>query len=99
MDGVLNIPRGKASAFSKANWGDYSSQPSCGSSSIKLVKRSSVFLKAISDLKDQQWEDIILAAWETNEVSKRRSGRSLGEAGVIDESSSDDAELLDPLYA
>ena len=103
LDGVLNIPRGKAGAFSKANWGDYSMQAPCGSSTlaptIKVVKRASVFLKEIGNLKEQQWNDIILAAWEANEVSKRRSGVGLGEAGVINEASSDDAELLDPLYA
>jgi hypothetical protein len=99
LEGVFKPLRSKAGAFSKANWGDYITHTPRGP---KTLKRASVFLKEINKLVDQQWDDIIAAAWDTDEVSKHRLALGLGEAGVIDdaeESSSDDSELLDPLYA
>ena len=96
MDGVFQPPRSKAGAFSKANWGDYNTQSRRGPATIK---RASVFLKTIKNLKEKQWDDIVQAAWDIYNRSKARAGPGPSEVGAIDdaaESSGD--ELLDPLY-
>lgn len=98
VEGSFNPPRSKAGAFSKANWGDYSTQSQHG---LQTVKRASVFMKKIKTLKEQQWNDIIQAARDTYEGNKPRLAPSAGEPGSeveVQESDGDDEELMDPLY-
>lgn len=91
--GKFQPPASKPGAFSKANWGDYDVLSQKGT--VTTVKRSSVFLKRIEGLKDQQWDDIYKAAMETREGGLDDSGDSAEGKGT---DASDDDELLDPLY-
>jgi hypothetical protein len=99
VEGIFKTPGFKTGAFSKANWGDYSTQSAHGETTIK---RASVFLKRITTLKDQQWDDIYKAALATQEHSKPgdvgEHGRSGDDGSTGEESSEDDSELFDPLY-
>jgi hypothetical protein len=61
------------------------------------VKRASVFLKKIESLKDQQWEDIYNTALENCEVVKQ-VGSAEGDDKEGGSDSSNDDELLDPMY-
>ena len=92
--GKFQPPASKAGAFSKMNWGDFDVVSQRGV--VTTVKRSSVFLKRIQGLKDQQWDDIYKAAIENREGDSKRgdsaNGNDEGDA------SDDDDELLDPLY-
>ena len=80
------------------NWGDYTAESQQGVRTI--VKRATVFLKKIQNLKDQQWDDIYKTAMENDERLKRL-GADSGECISEEDKSaveSDDDELLDPLY-
>jgi hypothetical protein len=59
---------------------------------VTIVKRASVFLKRIQGLKDQQWDDIYKIALENHEAAKLVDSVEGGSG------TSDDDELLDPLY-
>lgn len=100
--GTLQLPTDKKSAeFSKTNWGDHSLVTSRGK---KVVKRASVFLSKISTLRDQQWDDIFekaLAFQGTlgkQRAAAREEMQESEPAGEVDDSESDDDELLDPRY-
>jgi hypothetical protein len=60
------------------------------------VKHSSVFLKWIKSLKDQQWEDIFDATIEFDETGKQAD--LTAEPKDNSRGESDKSELLDPLY-
>lgn len=92
-DGIFNPPRLKSGAFSKANWGDYDVVSPKGTATT--VKRASVFLKRIQDLKDQHWNDIYATAMEIHKADSKEVD-SEGDEGSLGTSSED--ELLDPLY-
>ena len=61
------------------------------------VKRSSIFLHRVQDLKDRQWEDIIMAA---EEYCKKAGKQVVADANGrdLEPSSSADDELFDPEY-
>ena len=94
VSGTFKSPRSKAGAFSKMNWGDYVVQSARVGGTI--VKCSSVFLKRIKSLKDQQWEDIFDAAIEFDETGKQAD--LTAEPKDTSGGESDESELLDPLY-
>jgi hypothetical protein len=85
----------KSSEFSKTNWGDYMLIKPGGD---KVVRRATVFLKTISGLKDQQWNDIFKVALSFHANGKKAS-RIVMEEGPLSETESDDDELVDPRYA
>ncbi|KAF8492953.1 hypothetical protein F5888DRAFT_1806402 [Russula emetica] len=93
MEGTFKPPQSKSGAFSKANWGDYDVLSPRGAAIT--VKRASVFLKKIQGLKDQQWDDIYKTAQEIH-AKRVNSTEDDDEGGESD--TSDDDELLDPLY-
>ncbi|KAF8488564.1 hypothetical protein F5888DRAFT_1910766 [Russula emetica] len=93
MEGTFKPPQSKSGAFSKANWGDYDVLSPRGAAIT--VKRASVFLKKIQGLKDQQWDDIYKTAREIH-AKRVNSTEDDDEGGESD--TSDDDELLDPLY-
>jgi hypothetical protein len=92
-EGKFQPPASKRGAFSKANWGDYDVVSQRGT--VTTVKRSSVFLKRIQGLKDQQWDDIYKTAMENREGGLAKVADSAEGNGT---DASDDDELLDPLY-
>lgn len=93
MEGTFKPPQSKSGAFSKANWGDYDVLSPRGAAIT--VKRASVFLKKIQGLKDQQWDDIYKTAREIH-AKRVNSTEDDDEGGESD--TSDEDELLDPLY-
>ncbi|KAI0284150.1 hypothetical protein BC826DRAFT_973461 [Russula brevipes] len=99
VEGSFKNPGSKSGAFSKANWGDYNTQSTRGESTIK---RASVFLKRITSLKDQQWDDIFKAALMMQEHSKQVDAGEHGcrsdDGGTGEDSGDDDDVLFDPLY-
>ncbi|KAI0284154.1 hypothetical protein BC826DRAFT_973463 [Russula brevipes] len=99
VEGSFKNPGSKSGAFSKANWGDYNTQSTRGESTIK---RASVFLKRITSLKDQQWDDIFKAALMMQEHSKQvdagEHGCGSDDGGTGEDSGDDDDVLFDPLY-
>lgn len=101
VTGTLQPPTDKKSAeFSKNNWGDYSFVTPRGE---KVVKRASVFLSKISTLKEQQWDDIFKKALAfQGTLGKQRTAvremQGSEPAEEVDDSESDDDELLDPRY-
>jgi hypothetical protein len=103
VTGTLKLPTDKKSAeFSKTNWGDHSLVTPRGE---KVMKRASVFLKRISTLKDPQWDDIFNKALafqvtlgKQRAMAKEVETRDSELVGDVDESESDDYDLLDPRY-
>jgi hypothetical protein len=86
----------KSSEFSKNNWGDYTLITPRGD---RIVKRSSVFLKAIKNLKDQQWVDIFKVAMSFRATAKQPSKAEKDEEEPLSETDSDEYdELVDPRY-
>lgn len=61
---------------------------------MTTVKRASVFLKRIQGLKDQQWDDIYKIALENH----RDEAANQVDSEEVGSGTSDDDELLDPLY-
>jgi hypothetical protein len=96
IEGKFQPPASKAGAFSKVNWGDYDAVSQRGT--VTTVKRSSVFLKRIQNLKDQHWDDIYKAAIENCEGGSAKRGNSVEGNDEGTDASDDDDELLDPLY-
>ena len=83
-----------AAAFSKSNWDDYDTVTPNGK--IKKTKCALVFLKTITKLKDQQWEDIHGAALALHDAEPLKNQKLAHEEGS--DSKSDGEVLLDPMY-
>lgn len=97
ISGEFELPSDrKSSEFSKNNWGDYTLITPRGD---RIVKRSSVFLKAIKNLKDQQWVDIFKVAMSFRATAKQPSKAEKDEEELLSETDSDEYdELVDPRY-
>ena len=92
VSGNFELPPDKKNAeFSKTNWGDYFIG---GARGDKLVKRATVFLRTIRQLKPQQWDDIFKAALAF--TSKQPMLVKTEEPESETESEED---LVDPRYA
>jgi hypothetical protein len=91
VSGNFELPSDKKSAeFSKNNWGDYLLSNPRGD---KTIKRATVFLRTIKQLKTQQWNDIFSVAVAFNAISKQ-------SVKVEEEASETESEedLVDPRY-
>ena len=86
----------KSAEFSKTNWGDYILITPRGD---KLVKRSSVFLKTINSLKEEQWADIFKVAMSFRTAGKQQKVKEAeAELVLAEQTESDEDELVDPRY-
>ncbi|KAF8486334.1 hypothetical protein DFH94DRAFT_809635 [Russula ochroleuca] len=92
ISGEFELPSDrKSSEFSKNNWGDYTLITPRGD---RIVKRSSVFLKAIKNLKDQQWVDIFKVAMSFRATAKQPSKAEKDEEELLSETDSDEYDEL-----
>jgi hypothetical protein len=91
------LPSDKRSAeFSKTNWGDYSLVTPCGE---RVFKRATVFLKAIKNLKKEQWTDIFKVAMSFQVTNKHPNKLAKEDEEELSETDSDEYDdLVDPRY-
>ncbi len=99
ISGAFELPSDKKSAeFSKTNWGDYTLITPHGN---KVIKRASVFLKTIKNLKEEQWADIFKVALSfrtTGLAGKKAVQEAKTEMLSAEQTESDGDELVDPRY-
>jgi hypothetical protein len=95
--GPFQLPSDKRSAeFSKMNWGDYSLVTPCGE---RVFKRATVFLKAIKNLKKEQWTDIFKVAMSFQVTNKHPNKLAKEDEEELSETDSDEYDdLVDPHY-
>ncbi|KAF8474319.1 hypothetical protein DFH94DRAFT_805753 [Russula ochroleuca] len=95
--GAFQLPSDKRSAeFSKTNWGDYSLVTPCGE---RVFKRATVFLKAIKNLKKEQWTDIFKVAMSFQVTNKHPNKLAKEDEEELSETDSDEYDnLVDPRY-
>ena len=95
----------KAAEFSKTNWDDYmlsdNSRATPGATAGgRVIKRSSTFLKVISNLKEQQWANIFKVASSFQAIGKQNRALAKDMEPPCSETDTDeDDELVDPWYA
>lgn len=87
--------------FSAANWAD--GELANGKGKMKPALRALALGERLSMLTDKHWEAIIMMAWAMKPVASEMAMRQAAAAIVItdseDESSSEDNELYDPMFA
>ncbi|KAF8467009.1 hypothetical protein DFH94DRAFT_817630 [Russula ochroleuca] len=95
--GPFQLPSDKRSAkFSKMNRGDYSLVTPCGE---RVFKRATVFLKAIKNLKKEQWTDIFKVAMSFQVTNKHPNKLAKEDEEELSETDSDEYDdLVDPHY-
>jgi len=94
LTGRLEVPPDKKSAeFSKTNWGDYILIDPRGN---RKVKRASVYLRTINNLREQQWADILKVSLSFQPSGKQKT-RIIKDEEPISETESED-DLVDPRY-
>jgi hypothetical protein len=85
----------KSSEFSKTNWGDYTVIDGNPHGDLK-VKRASVYLRTVRNLRPVQWQDIINVALSFHASGKQKNKQVKVEELNSETESEDD--LVDPRY-